>query len=84
MSTQHQPRRSRRIGRRAALAASAIAALAIAAPGAEASAAATLAVPPPAARESVVGPTLIGDVFNGSTVILTSPSPTARTIVGSG
>jgi hypothetical protein len=29
------------------------------------------------------GPTLIGDVFNGGTAIVTSPSPAVGTVVGS-
>jgi hypothetical protein len=48
MSRQQQHRRGSSIGRSAALATGVIAALAIAAPVAEASAATTLAVPPPA------------------------------------
>jgi hypothetical protein len=76
MFTQRKDQRPSWIGRRAALATGAIAALAIAAPGAEASAS--------VARDAVAtGPTLIGDVFNGGTAIVTSPSPAAGIVVGS-
>jgi hypothetical protein len=30
-----------------------------------------------------IGPTLSGDVFNGPTLIITSPSPVVATVVGS-
>jgi hypothetical protein len=61
-----------------------ITALALAAPVAEASAAAPHAVPPHAiASRAVTGPTLIGDVFNGGTAIVTSPSPALGMVVGS-
>jgi hypothetical protein len=103
MSTQRQDRRPAPIRRLAALATAVIAALAIAAPVAEASAATPHAVPvraiaslpaanpqPPSSVEPSVdraavanGPTLIGDVFNGPTTIVTSPSPAVGTVVGS-
>jgi hypothetical protein len=51
-----------------------MAALAIAAPVAGASAA---TVP----STSVVGPTLVDDVFNGSTTIITSPGPASGTTI---
>jgi hypothetical protein len=61
-----------------------ITALALAAPVAEASAAAPHAVPPHGiASRAVTGPTLIGDVFNGGTAIVTSPSPALGMVVGS-
>jgi hypothetical protein len=69
MSTRHTGRRPTWIRRRAALAAAVIAALAIAAP-------ASAATPPPTAVATVAGPTLTGDVFNGPTEIVTSPSST--------
>jgi hypothetical protein len=75
MSTQRKNRRPGWIGRRAALATAVITALAIAAPGAEASAS--------VARDAVaIGPTLIGDTFNGGTAIVTSPSPAVATVIG--
>jgi hypothetical protein len=41
-------------------------------------------VEPSVDRASVVnGPTLSGDVFNGGTTIVTSPSPATGTVVGS-
>jgi hypothetical protein len=41
-------------------------------------------VEPSVARAAVAdGPTLIGDVFNGGTAIVTSPSPAVGTVVGS-
>jgi hypothetical protein len=53
-----------------------VAALAIAAPVAEARA----SVP----RDAVAtGPTLIGDVFNGGTTVVTTTSPAVGTVVGS-
>jgi hypothetical protein len=64
------------------LATAVITALAIAAPVAEASAA-TPPVPPPAtASAAATGPTLVGDVFNGGTAIVTSPSSADGTVVG--
>jgi hypothetical protein len=103
MSTQRHDRRPSPISRRAAVATGVIAALAIAAPVAEASAATPLAVPPRATASlravnppprafvepsvaraaGATGPTLIGDVFNGGTAIVTSPSPAVGTVVGS-
>jgi hypothetical protein len=62
--------------RRFAFGTAVITALAIAAPVAGASA----ATDPPAA---VVGPTLIGDVFNGNTTIITSPGPALGTTIDS-
>ena len=72
MSTRRTDRRPSWIRRRAALAAAVIAALAIAAPASQASA----ATPPPTPVATVAGPTLTGDVFNGPTEIVTSPSST--------
>jgi hypothetical protein len=74
MSTQRKERRTNPIRRRAALATAVIAALAIAAPAAEATA---------ATPASATGPTLIGDVFNGATTIVTAGSPAVGTVVGS-
>jgi hypothetical protein len=66
------------------LATAVITALAIAAPVAEASAATPDAVPPPASASAVAtGPTLTGDVFNGPTAVVTSPSSAVGTVVGS-
>jgi hypothetical protein len=70
MSTQPTHRYPRLISRFAALAISVITAIAIAAPIADASAATPRAVPQAAA--TAVGPTLIGNVFNGKLVIVTS------------
>jgi hypothetical protein len=77
MRTQRTPQRRSPIRRPAALATGVLTALALTVPVAEAGAA-TLQAPPPSAV--VTGPTLSGDVFNGSTVIVTSPSPASGTI----
>jgi hypothetical protein len=61
---------------RSAFATAIITALAITGPVAAASAA-----PEPSA--TVVGPTLIGDTFNGSTTIITSPGPAFGTTIES-
>jgi hypothetical protein len=70
------------IGRRAAVATAAVTALAIAAPLATASAATPRAVvqTPAGTAGSAVGPTLVGDTFNGATVIVTSPSSAIGTV----
>jgi hypothetical protein len=84
MSTQRKDRRPSPIRRHAALATAVITALAIAAPVAEASAATPPADPPPASASAVAtGPTLTGDVFNGPTAVVTSPSSAVGTVVGS-
>jgi hypothetical protein len=85
MPTQPTHRRPSPIRRRAALATAAIAALAIAAPVAPASADTPLAVVQTSAGSagSATGPTLIGDTFNGGTVVVTSPSSATGTVVGS-
>jgi hypothetical protein len=88
MSTQRQARRRSPIRRSAAFATGVITALALAAPVAEASAATPHAGPVPAtansvARAAVTGPTFVGDVFNGGTAIVTSPSAAVGTVVGS-
>jgi hypothetical protein len=72
--------------RRHAAFASVIAALAITVPVTAASASTRLAAvqtsaDPPAS--AAYGPTLIGDTFNGGTVIVTSPSPATGTVVNS-
>jgi hypothetical protein len=81
MSTQRKYRRPSPIRTRAALATAVITALAIAAPVAQASAATPPAVSPTASA-AAIGPTLTGDVFNGRTAIVTSPSSTVVTVVG--
>jgi hypothetical protein len=55
-----------------------------------ASASLTAITPPPASMMRsgdhaavAIGPTLSGDVFNGATVIVTSPSPVISTVAGS-
>jgi hypothetical protein len=65
---------------RSAFATAIIAALAITGPvaGPVAGASAT-----PEPSETVVGPTLIGDTFNGSTTIITSPGPAFGTTIES-
>jgi hypothetical protein len=99
MSAQPQDQRRSPIRRRAALATGVITALAIAAPGAQASAAASPALPAsaiaglrapvssvehPVGRAAVaVGPTIIGSVFNGGTAVVTSPGPAVGSVVGS-
>jgi hypothetical protein len=75
-----------------------IAALAIAAPVAQASAATPVAVPLPAglpafiapllasagpSRPVAKGPTVIGSVFNGATTVVVSTSPAAGSVHGS-
>jgi hypothetical protein len=78
---------NRRIGpirRRAVSAAGVIAALAIAAPVAEASAATPRAVPfsffgPWAGAALAIGPTVIGDAFNGGTTVVVSTAPAVGT-----
>jgi hypothetical protein len=70
------------IRRRAALA-GAITALAIAAPVGAASAATPPTAPTPtSAADTATGPVLVGDVFNGNTAIVTSPSSAVATVVG--
>jgi hypothetical protein len=71
--------------RRHAAFASVIAALAIAAPvtGARASTPRAAVQTSAGPAGSATGPTLIGDTFNGGTVIVTSPSPATATIVDS-
>jgi hypothetical protein len=64
------------LGRRAALVTAVIAALAIAAPVAGARAAG-------APTATAVGPTLIADVFNGGTTIVTSPGSATGTTISS-
>jgi uncharacterized membrane protein len=71
MSTQRKYRRPSLTKTRAALATAVVTALAIAAPVAQASAATPRAVSPPASA-AAIGPTLIGDVFDGPTTIVTS------------
>jgi hypothetical protein len=81
MPAQPRDRRPSWAGRRAVVATAAVTALAIAAPVAHASAAQpTVIQTPPASAASVTGPTLIGDTFNGATVIVTSPSPAVGTV----
>jgi hypothetical protein len=80
MSTQPNHLRPRWIGRFAALSISAVTAVGIAAPIADASAATPHAVPQAAA--TAVGPTLVGNVFNGKLVIVTSRSSSDATVVG--
>jgi hypothetical protein len=81
MSTPHPYRRPSPLSTRAALATAAITALAIAAPVAQASAGPPPAVSPPASA-AAIGPTLDGDIFNGHTAIVTSPSSTVVTVAG--
>ena len=68
-----------------ALVISVIAALAIAAPvtGARASTPRAAVQTSAGPAGSATGPTLIGDTFNGGTVIVTSPSPASASVVGS-
>jgi hypothetical protein len=70
------------IGRRAALATAAVTGLAIAAPATPASAATPrVAIQTSAGSPgTAIGPTLIGDTFNGGTVIVTSPSAAVGTV----
>lgn len=102
MSAHRQPWHRLATRRRAALATSVVAALAVVAPIAEAGAATPHAVPvraiaspaaQPQARSFVdhavgdgtlaTGPTIIGSVFNGGTVVVTSPGPAVGTVTGS-
>jgi anti-sigma-K factor RskA len=85
MPTQPQQRRPGSVRRCAAVATAAIAALAIAAPVAQATAATPRAVvqTPADSAGSVTGPTLSGNMFNGGTVIVTSPSPATGTVTNS-
>ena len=82
MQMQHTHRRRSSIRSCAALATAAITALAIAAPVAQATAATPRAIvqTPADSASCATGPTLIGDTFNGGTVIVTSPSPAAGTV----
>jgi hypothetical protein len=82
MQMQHTHRRRSSIRSRAALATAAITALAIAAPVAQASPVTPHAVAQTTAGSSgsATGPTLIGDTFNGATLIVTSPSPASGTV----
>lgn len=85
MFTQRNHRSRSWTPRRAALATGVIAALAFAAPGAEANAATHVAAPAPAVasdRGSAIGPTIVGSVFNGGTVLVTSPGPAVGSVVG--
>jgi hypothetical protein len=78
MFTQRKPRRRSPIRRGSALATGVITALAIAAPAAQASTASHPAGT--TGRAVAIGPSLRGDVFNGSVVIVTSPSPVVATL----
>jgi hypothetical protein len=67
------------------LATGVIAALAVAAPVAEASAATPLAVVEPSAGlvAVAIGPTVIGSVFNGGTTVVISTSTAFGSVIGS-
>lgn len=100
MFAQRITQRTGLTARRAALVTGVVAALALTAPGAQASAAApAVSSAPPASLQAAhlssakhsaaradvaVGPTLIGDVFNGATTIVTSGTPAGATAVTSG
>jgi hypothetical protein len=73
----------------AATAGEASAATPLAVPAAPIASLAAVNPPPSSVEASVaraavaIGPTLTGDVFNGGTAIVTSPSPAVSTVVGS-
>jgi hypothetical protein len=84
MLTHNRQRHLDAFARRAVLATAAIATVAAAAPATQASAATPRTDPQASAAPagSAVGPTLIGDTFNGATAIVTSPSPVSSTVTG--
>lgn len=85
MQLQPSHRRRSSFRSRAALAAAAITALAIATPVAQATPATPRAIAqtPADSASSTTGPTLIGDTFNGGTVVVTSPSPATGNVTNS-